>query len=224
MTSSLILLSSICPVLIRIVVASRYNTWLLHITKHLLSHLFNSSATRFPPWPCAKRAWVTDGIGLQRVTVSQALNDCYVHKEEIEDAFIQRTYFIGTREHSDFQESCSISSLSNSSSSMAEALSSHARQKASAKVKSHQSDSLSPPAFLALPFVIRCTIYHCVLLPSPEYGQVLRPLRAKYPSSWGGIEEMSRVLRFNRHLFVLRSRRGAIQVFEFSFMKPLLTG
>lgn len=86
---------------------------------------------------------------------------------------------------------------------------------------SHESSAISDTAatspFLALPLEIRRTIYYYALLPSPEYRQVLRPLRAKWPNSWWGTEKMSRILRVNKQLH-WETEEILYSSFEFSFL------
>jgi hypothetical protein len=73
-------------------------------------------------------------------------------------------------------------------------------------------------ALLAFPLEIRRAIYFYALLPSPEYRQVLRPLRAKRKNSWWGTEEMSKVLIINRQLH-WEMEEVLYSSFEFSFME-----
>ena len=77
-------------------------------------------------------------------------------------------------------------------------------------METHYDSPLIPSAFLGLPLEIRRTIYQYVLLPSPEHRQVLRPLLARCPNSWWGAEEISRILRVNKHLHY--KQRYTIQV------------
>ena len=73
-----------------------------------------------------------------------------------------------------------------------------------------------PSAFLALPLEIRRTIYYYALLPSPEHRQVLRPFRAKYPNSWWGTEDISRILRVSKQLYH-EAEEVLYSSFEFPF-------
>lgn len=79
------------------------------------------------------------------------------------------------------------------------------------------SSSSATSSFLALPLEIRRTIYYHALLPSPEYRQVLRPLRAKWPNSWWGTEGMSQILRVNKQLH-FEAEEILYGSFEFSFL------
>lgn len=144
--------------------------------------------------------------------------DYDVHKEEIYHNSLSRTFLIDTEAYSD---TCSVSSSTAPSFPMEEACFSPVQQNFSADAKilaDPRGVSSAPSAFLALPLEIRRTVYHHALFPSPEYRQVLRPLRARYPNSWWGTQEMCRLLRVNRQLHY-ETEEVLYRSFEFSFQE-----